>query len=177
MAESLKPDTPAITVTEEEEAEEAKSDVGDMGTLFILDLMRQRREKVMRKKKDDLINELAMKKKEQMMEARMGRRVLMRPAYGGFAGVNAILAGSKCNSPAPSRRRTPKPEERPPNVDIPPPERTDLLIMGMIRDQREEKFHEAHNVSLKNVSNLTPYDPNFFYPIWILGQDGTSRSS
>ena len=73
-----------------------KSEVqGDMGTLFILDLMKQRKEKMMRKKKDDLINDLAMKKKQQMMEARMGKRVLTRPAFGGFVGVNAILAGSK----------------------------------------------------------------------------------
>ena len=137
-----------VQVSEENAENEEKSEVqGDMNTLFILDLIRQRREKTMRKKKDDHINELAMKKKEQMMEARMGRRVLMRPAYGGFAGVNAILAGSKCNSPAPSRRRTPKPEMRDPQVDIPPPERTDLLIMGIIRDKREEKFHEAHHVS------------------------------
>ena len=41
----------------------------------------------MRKKKDDMINELAMKKKQQIMEARMGKRVLTRPSFGGFVGV------------------------------------------------------------------------------------------
>ena len=125
---------------------EEKSDLeGDMGTLFILDLMRQKREKMMRKKKDDLINEMAMKKKQMMMEAKMGKRVLTRPAFGGFVGVSAILAGSKPASPS-SRRRTPKPEMRQPEVEIPPSERTDLLIMGIIRDKKEEKFHEAHHV-------------------------------
>lgn len=118
----------------------------DMNTLFILDLMKQRKEKQMRKKKDDLINEMAMKKKQQMMEARMGRRVLTRPAFGGFVGVNAILAGSKATSPA-TRRRTPKPVMEDEKIDIPPPERTDLLIMGIIRDKKEQKFHEAHQVN------------------------------
>ena len=98
----------------------------------------------MRKKKDDLINEMAMQKKRMIQEARMGKRVLTRPASGGFIGVNAILAGSTKTSPATRRKMKPKPEED--EVDIPPPERTDLLIMGMIRDQKEEKFHEAHQV-------------------------------
>ena len=67
------------------------TDMGDMGTLFILDLMRQKKEKMMRKKKDELINEMAMKKKQQIMDARMGKRTLTRPSFGGFVGVNAIL--------------------------------------------------------------------------------------
>jgi len=117
----------------------------DMSTLFILDLMKQRKEKQMRKKKDDLINDLAMKKKQQMMDARMGKRVMTRPAFGGFVGVNAILAGSKHTSPA-TRRRTPKPRPVEPDVEIPPPERTDLLIMGIIRDKKEQAYHEAHQV-------------------------------
>jgi len=118
---------------------------GDMGTLFILDLMKQRKEKMMRKKKDDLINDLAMKKKQQMMEARMGKRVLTRPAHGGFVGVGAILAGSKNTSPM-ARRRTPKPRSLEDNVDIPPPEDCELLIMGIIRDKKEQAYHEAHQV-------------------------------
>ena len=44
----------------------------------------------MRKKKDDMINELAMKKKQQIMEARMGKRVLTRPSFGGFVGVGKL---------------------------------------------------------------------------------------
>ena len=120
---------------------------GDMGTLFILDLMKQRKEKMMRKKKDDLINDLAMKKKQQMMEARMGKRVLTRPAHGGFVGVGAILAGSKNTSPM-ARRRTPKPRSLEDNVDIPPPEDCELLIMGIIRDKKEQAYHEAHQVFL-----------------------------
>merc|ERR1711983_262258 len=118
---------------------------GDMGTLFILDLMKQRKEKMMRKKKDDLINDLAMKKKQQMMEARMGKRVLTRPAHGGFVGVGAILAGSKNTSPM-ARRRTPKPRSLEDNVDIPPPEDCVLLVMGIIRDKKEQAYHEAHQV-------------------------------
>merc|ERR1712107_822677 len=50
--------------TKKSSKKEDHAEMGDMGdTLFILDLMRQRKEKMMRKKKDDMINELAMKKK------------------------------------------------------------------------------------------------------------------
>merc|ERR1711983_669128 len=98
---------------------------GDMGTLFILDLMKQR--------------------KEKMMQARMGKRVLTRPAHGGFIGVGAILAGSKNTSPM-ARRRTPKPRSLEDNVDIPPPEDCVLLVMGIIRDKKEQAYHEAHQV-------------------------------
>merc|ERR1712008_623544 len=41
--------------------EKSGNDLGD--TLFILDLMRQRKEKLMRQKKDETINEMAMKQK------------------------------------------------------------------------------------------------------------------
>ncbi len=38
----------------------------DLSTMFILDLLRQKREKLMRLKKDELINEMAKKQKERM---------------------------------------------------------------------------------------------------------------
>ena len=73
--------------TDKAQDQQEKNEMGGMGdTLFILDLMRQRKEKLMRKKKDEMINDMAMKKKQQMMEARMGKRVLTRPATGGFMG-------------------------------------------------------------------------------------------
>merc|ERR1712241_1661676 len=132
-----------VKVTDHDETDKVqdqeKSEMSGMGdTLFILDLMRQRKEKLMRKKK------------EQMMEARMGKRVLTRPATGGFMGVNAILAGSKHTSPA-MRRRTPKPREIEPDVNIPGPDNTELLIMGIIRDKKEEKYHEAHHVKMEQA--------------------------
>merc|ERR1712037_628595 len=122
--------------------EKSGNNLGD--TLFILDLMRQRKEKLMRQKKDEKINEMAMKQKQQKLEARQGMRVLTRPSFGGFVGVGAILANSRCTSPAPRRRTTPKPQE--PEVNIPGPDNTEMLIMGILRDKKEEKYHEAHNV-------------------------------
>ena len=44
----------------------------DMATMFIMDLMRQKKEKVMRMKKDEMINEMAMKQKERMNQGKMG---------------------------------------------------------------------------------------------------------
>ncbi len=39
-----------------------------MGTMFILDLLRQKREKLMRLKKDEMINEAARKQREKMQQ-------------------------------------------------------------------------------------------------------------
>jgi hypothetical protein len=127
--------------------EKSGNNLGD--TLFILDLMRQRKEKLMRQKKDEKINEMAMKQKQQKLEARQGMRVLTRPSFGGFVGVGAILANSRCTSPAPRRRTTPKPQE--PEVNIPGPDNTEMLIMGILRDKKEEKYHEAHNVRMEQA--------------------------
>ena len=44
----------------------------DMATMFIMDLMRQKKEKVMRMKKDEMINEMAMKQKERMNQGKIG---------------------------------------------------------------------------------------------------------
>ncbi|TRY63451.1 hypothetical protein TCAL_16602 [Tigriopus californicus] len=65
----------------------------DLNTMFILDLMRQKREKIMRLKKDELINEMAKKQKEKMAQAR-------KPDYGvtdgsGFMGVTGLLQNPK----------------------------------------------------------------------------------
>ena len=86
-ANSIEKPTKSKKSSKKDHADDGNADMGDMGTLFILDLMKQRKEKMMRKKKDDMINELAMKKKQQIMEARMGKRVLTRPSFGGFVGV------------------------------------------------------------------------------------------
>ena len=69
---------------DDSKAEKSGNNLGD--TLFILDLMRQRKEKLMRQKKDEKINEMAMKQKQQKLEARQGMRVLTRPSFGGFVG-------------------------------------------------------------------------------------------
>ncbi len=42
----------------------------EMGTMFILDLLRQKREKLMRLKKDEMINEAARKQREKMQQVR-----------------------------------------------------------------------------------------------------------
>ena len=49
-----------------------------------------------------------------------------------------------------TRRRTPKPRDLEPDVNIPPPEQAEMLIMGIIRDKKEQKFHEAHQVKIQN---------------------------
>ena len=74
----------AEQVDNEAVPEKSGNNLGD--TLFILDLMRQRKEKLMRQKKDEKINEMAMKQKQQKLEARQGMRVLTRPSFGGFVG-------------------------------------------------------------------------------------------
>ncbi len=45
----------------------------EMGTMFILDLLRQKREKLMRLKKDEMINEAARKQREKMQQVRQDK--------------------------------------------------------------------------------------------------------
>lgn len=75
---------------------------GSSSTMFILDLVRQRREKILRQKKDDLINQMALKKKREMEEAK--RREWQGPAakspgstlsvgfHTGFVGVEHLIS-------------------------------------------------------------------------------------
>ena len=62
-------------------------------TIFILDLMNQRQEKLRRKKKDDMINEMALKMKKEKEEAkRRGRGSASHNFGGGFVGINALIS-------------------------------------------------------------------------------------
>ena len=67
---------------------------GDMETMFILDLLRQKREKVLRMKKDELIHEMALKQKKQMEDAKRGKAPQHSSAnFGGFVGVHKLTSG------------------------------------------------------------------------------------
>ena len=62
-----------MSSTEQQQQQQSNrnSDVeSDLSTMFILDLMRQKREKLMRLKKDELINEMAKKQREKMQQVR-----------------------------------------------------------------------------------------------------------
>ena len=62
-------------------------------TIFILDLMKQRQEKIRRKKKDDMIHEMALKMKKEKEEAkRKGRQQGFISNPGGFAGVHNLIS-------------------------------------------------------------------------------------
>ncbi len=64
----------------------------EMGTMFILDLLRQKREKLMRLKKDEMINEAARKQREKMQQVRLnkGKDLLILESRSVFA-VNLNL--------------------------------------------------------------------------------------
>ena len=84
----------AEPVAETPESGEAPKINGDMGTMFILDLLRQKREKVLRMKKDEMIHEMALKKKQQMEEAKRSHAPQSCGYnYGGFVGVQSLTAG------------------------------------------------------------------------------------
>lgn len=62
-------------------------------TIFILDLMKQRQEKLRRKKKDDIIHEMALKMKKEKEEVkRKGRLPNYSYSSGGFVGVNHLTS-------------------------------------------------------------------------------------
>ena len=63
--------------------------------------------------------------------------------------VQAIIVFHISGSPGstPKWKHNARPKEAPGSVEnLPATERTDLLIMGMIRDEKEKKFHKAHQV-------------------------------
>ena len=62
-------------------------------TIFILDLMKQREEKIRRKKKDDIIHEMALKMKKEKEEAkRKGKQHTYNYGSGGFLGVHRLTS-------------------------------------------------------------------------------------
>ena len=66
-----KPLKMSSTEQQQQQQSNRNSDVeSDLSTMFILDLMRQKREKLMRLKKDELINEMAKKQREKMQQVR-----------------------------------------------------------------------------------------------------------
>ena len=86
-------------------AEGAPDVDGSSNTLFILDLMRQQREKLMRKKKDEMINEMALKMKRQKEDAKRKGATTYSYSYGGFLGVEKLTkSGPTGTSPKPSPR-------------------------------------------------------------------------
>ena len=84
-------------------AEGAPDVDGSSNTLFILDLMRQQREKLMRKKKDEMINEMALKMKRQKEDAKRKGATTYSYSYGGFLGVEKLTKSGGV-SPKPSPR-------------------------------------------------------------------------
>lgn len=75
-------------------------------TIFILDLMKQRQEKIRRKKKDDMIHEMALKMKKEKEEAkRKGRQPSYKNDYGGFQGVLHLIADKPADGKSPQLHR------------------------------------------------------------------------
>ena len=84
----------AAEAAAETEAGDAPKIAADMGTMFILDLLRQKREKGLRMKKDEMIQEMALKKKKQMEDAKHGKGA--QPStfnFGGFVGIQNLTSG------------------------------------------------------------------------------------
>ena len=120
-------------------------DKTDMETFFILDQLRQRREKKLRQKKDDLINEMAFKMKQEKMAQKNKKNQSNFVSYGGFVGVER-LGNQNCNNKRIIRKKRHDDEDESAPESVSKTDRTDLLIMGMIRDEKEKKFHEEHQV-------------------------------
>ncbi|CAB4055805.1 unnamed protein product [Lepeophtheirus salmonis] len=114
----------------------------DMDTFFILDLVKQKKEEARRRKQDDKINEMASKMREdRSKQSSQSYNV----SYGGFVGIENLSKGS--STPKSIRRHNrSKDDERSEGTQEHPLDRADLLIMGMIRDEKEKKMHELHQV-------------------------------
>merc|ERR1719273_471289 len=68
-------------------------------TIFILDLMKQKQEKLRRKKKDDMILEMALKMKKEKEEAKRKGGNTYSYNSGGFLGVHKLTSNKEGKSP------------------------------------------------------------------------------
>ena len=75
-------------------------------TIFILDLMKQKQEKLRRKKKDDMILEMALKMKKEKEEAkRKGKASSYSYNSGGFLGVHHLTSNKSTAGKSPQLHR------------------------------------------------------------------------
>jgi hypothetical protein len=115
--------------------------------MFILEVMRQKRDEAMRLKKDQLINEMARKQREQR-ERGAGHAGNACNDGTGFMGVPRPTAAT--TAPRPTfrwKKRVPPSEagdeQQPPAMNA---EQAELFIMGMIKEEREERALKDHQV-------------------------------
>ncbi|XP_023349159.1 uncharacterized protein LOC111717923 [Eurytemora carolleeae] len=110
----------------------------EMGTLFIMDLLRQKREKALREKKDAMINKMAAEQKKKMAE---GRKEPSSNLYtpGGFVGIGALTSGSpKWN--AGKRRQVENEDDKPHAVQSD----NEMFILGLLKEQSQEIKDRDH---------------------------------
>jgi len=103
----------------------------EMGTLFIMDLVRQKREKAMREKKDAMILQMALAQKEKM--AQKNKESNVRSFSGGFVGINQLKTGTPVWTPRKKQRE----EEKTPEHHTAQSE-NELFILGLLKEQKQQ---------------------------------------
>jgi len=121
----------------------------EMGTLFIMDLLRQKREKALREQKDQMILKMAMEQKKKMEQKKSSSTSFT----GGFMGVGALTKGTGPKWTPSRRRKQPEESSEHPSVQSD----NEMFILGLLKEQRQEirdrESQEVIEQSLECASN------------------------
>jgi len=124
----------------------------EMGTLFLMDLLRQKTEKDRREKKDIMIRQMALEQKQRKEEGK--QKNSSYPAMGGFVGIEK-LTGNR--TPVMSARRKKELEIEEP--DRPVEGDNQMFILGLLKEQSQQK-KDKERIEVNERSVLCVSDEN-----------------
>jgi len=151
----------AVKVSSDEVDKSEESNTGSAsntdGTLFLMDLLRQKTEKARREKKDEVIRRMALEQKQRKEQGIP--KTTTYPSMGGFVGINALKGdGSKISTPYRKRK------EQPPTVEEEKTHAqgdTQMFIMGLLQEQSQQQRDREH-LEVNEKSLLCPSDESQF---------------
>jgi len=118
----------------------------EMGTLFIMDLVRQKREKALREKKDAMILQMALEQKEKMKQGKKENSV--RSFNGGFVGIHQLTK----DTPKWNATKRQKQEEKIPEHHLAQSE-NEMLILDLLKEHQQQiKDKDKSQVSEESLA-------------------------
>jgi len=104
----------------------------EMGTLFIMDLLRQKREKALRQKKDEMILKMALEQKKKMSNKNQDQS--NRYSSGGFIGIAGLTKNAGGRKVQQAKEKSDEDEHVAIKSD------NEMFILGLLKEQRQEKM-------------------------------------
>jgi len=107
----------------------------EMGTLFLMDLLRQKTEKERRIKKDEIIRQMALEQKQRKEQGKA--KSTSYPSMGGFVGIDK-LTGEGPKSIHARKKKEQSEEEMNPNIKGD----NQMFILGLLQEQNQQQKHK-----------------------------------